>query len=127
RRAPARCGRRGGRSRAHRRSTALPAPAGPRTARHAAIVGRAPARTRGGGAAAGAGKTGWRGRAMITTTVGMLHKYPRTPHIEGSRLQPGDHDLAAAPFAEIAGRYLVVEEKLDGANAGISFTSGGRL
>ncbi len=64
---------------------------------------------------------------MITTTVGMLHKYPRTPHIEGSRLQPGDHDLAAAPFAEIAGRYLVVEEKLDGANAGISFTSGGRL
>ncbi|MGW5417609.1 RNA ligase family protein [Actinomadura geliboluensis] len=57
----------------------------------------------------------------------MLRKYPRTPHIAGSRLQPGDHDLAAAPFAEIAGRYLVVEEKLDGANAGISFTAGGEL
>jgi len=57
----------------------------------------------------------------------MLRKYPRTPHIEGSRLQPGDHDLAAAPFAAIAGRHLVVEEKLDGANAGISFAPDGRL
>ncbi|MFB4310324.1 RNA ligase family protein [Actinomadura sp. GTD37] len=57
----------------------------------------------------------------------MLRKYPRTRHIEGSRLQPGDHDLAAVPFASIAGRYLVVEEKLDGANAGISFAPGGGL
>ncbi|GAA2593600.1 RNA ligase family protein [Actinomadura fulvescens] len=57
----------------------------------------------------------------------MLHKYPRTRHIEGSRLQPGDHDLAAVPFREIAGRYLVVEEKLDGANAGISFSAEGEL
>ncbi|HEY8478983.1 MAG TPA: RNA ligase family protein, partial [Spirillospora sp.] len=57
----------------------------------------------------------------------MLRKYPRTPHIEGSRLQPGDHDLAQVPFSEIAGRYLVVEEKLDGANAGISFTARGDL
>ncbi|MBG6089474.1 RNA ligase family protein [Actinomadura viridis] len=57
----------------------------------------------------------------------MLRKYPRTRHITGSRLQPGDHDLAAAPFREIAGRYLVVEEKLDGANCGVSFTSDGRL
>ncbi len=56
----------------------------------------------------------------------MLHKYPRTPHLEGSRLQPGDTDLAAVPFTEIAGRHLVVEEKLDGANAGISFTSDGQ-
>lgn len=57
----------------------------------------------------------------------MLRKYPRTRHIEGSRLQPGDHDLASVPFAAIAGRYLVVEEKLDGANAGISFTPDGDL
>lgn len=57
----------------------------------------------------------------------MLRKYPRTRHIAGSRLQPGDHDLAAAPFAAIAGRHLVVEEKLDGANAGISFTAAGEL
>ncbi|MFC9974680.1 RNA ligase family protein [Spirillospora sp. NPDC127200] len=57
----------------------------------------------------------------------MLRKYPRTRHIQGSRFQDGDHDLAAAPFRELAGRFLVVEEKLDGANAGISFSSGGEL
>ncbi|WP_018656286.1 RNA ligase family protein [Actinomadura flavalba] len=57
----------------------------------------------------------------------MMHRYPRTRHLAGSRLQPGDHDLAAAPFAEIAGRHLVVEEKLDGANAGISFDAAGTL
>jgi len=50
-----------------------------------------------------------------------LRKYPRTQHLEGSRLQPGDHDLAAVPFAAIAGEHLVVEEKVDGANAAISF------
>lgn len=47
-------------------------------------------------------------------------KYPRTPHLEGSRLQPGDEDLAAVPLARLRGRYVVVEEKLDGANAGLS-------
>ena len=56
-----------------------------------------------------------------------MHKYPRTRHIRGSRLQPGDEDLAAAPFEEIAGRHLVVEEKMDGANCGISFSSTGEL
>ena len=56
-----------------------------------------------------------------------IHKYPRTRHIEGSRLQPGDEDLAAAPFAELAGRNLVVEEKLDGANSAISFSPEGEL
>ncbi|GAA3449478.1 RNA ligase family protein [Dactylosporangium matsuzakiense] len=57
----------------------------------------------------------------------MLRKYPRTPHVQGSRLQPGDHDLAQVPFAELAGRALVVEEKLDGANAAISFDTDGTL
>src|SRR5262249_44142568 len=56
-----------------------------------------------------------------------LHKYPRTHHLEGSRLQPGDEDSRSVPFAVLAGRYLVIEEKLDGANAGISFDAGGRL
>jgi len=56
-----------------------------------------------------------------------IFKYPRTQHIEGSRLQPGDHDLSAVPFREIAGRHLVVEEKLDGANAAISFSVKGEL
>jgi hypothetical protein len=55
-----------------------------------------------------------------------LHKYPRTRHLEGSRLQPGDEDLEQAPFSELAGRNLVVEEKLDGANAAVSFDEAGK-
>ncbi|MCG5214841.1 RNA ligase family protein [Streptosporangium sp. KLBMP 9127] len=57
----------------------------------------------------------------------MLRKYPRTRHLAGSRLQPGDSDLAAVPYEEVAGRFLVVEEKLDGANAAISFSADGEL
>jgi len=57
----------------------------------------------------------------------VLRKYPRTPHLVGSRLQPGDEDLDQVPFADLAGRYLVVEEKLDGANSAISFDADGRL
>ncbi|MFI5842018.1 RNA ligase family protein [Catenuloplanes sp. NPDC051500] len=57
----------------------------------------------------------------------VITKYPRTPHLAGSRLQPGDEDLSQTPFAEIRGRHLVVEEKLDGANAAISFTASGEL
>jgi hypothetical protein len=56
-----------------------------------------------------------------------LRKYPRTPHLQGSRLQPGDEDLDAVPFAEVQGRHLVIEEKMDGANAGISFNQDGEL
>lgn len=41
--------------------------------------------------------------------------------MEGSRKQQGDKDLKSVPFREIAGRYLVLEEKIDGANCGISF------
>lgn len=54
-------------------------------------------------------------------------KYPRTPHLEGSRFQHGDHDLDAVPFTAVRGRYLVVEEKMDGGNAGISFDQHGKL
>lgn len=56
-----------------------------------------------------------------------LKKYPRTPHLEGSRLQPGDEDLSQIPFAAIAGRHLVVEEKIDGANSAVSFDGRGGL
>jgi RNA ligase len=56
-----------------------------------------------------------------------LHKYPRTRHLEGSRLQPGDEDLEAVPFAELAGRFVVAEEKLDGANAALNFDTAGML
>jgi hypothetical protein len=64
-----------------------------------------------------------------------LRKYPSTRHLEGSKLQVGDagygtssrRDDARAPYAALAGRHIVVEEKLDGANAGISFSEGGEL
>jgi hypothetical protein len=56
-----------------------------------------------------------------------IHKYPRTQHLEGSRLQPGDEDLECVPFAHIQGRYIVVEEKIDGANAGLRFDEAGQL
>jgi hypothetical protein len=56
-----------------------------------------------------------------------MRKYPRTHHLEGSRLQPGDEDLDAVPFARIAGRFLVIEEKCDGGNAGLRFYADGRL
>ena len=48
-------------------------------------------------------------------------KYPRTPHIQGSRKQSGDEDLEAMPISELIGKYVVIEEKLDGANSGASF------
>ena len=56
-----------------------------------------------------------------------MRKYPRTPHIEGSRLQPGDEDLSQVPFASIRGRCLTVEEKVDGANSAVSFDGNGEL
>ena len=36
-------------------------------------------------------------------------------------------DLSQVPFSAIAGRHLVVEEKIDGANSGISFDENGNL
>lgn len=56
-----------------------------------------------------------------------MFKYPRTRHIRGSRFQHGDHDLEAADWSELAGKHLVVEEKVDGANCGISFSHDGEL
>jgi hypothetical protein len=55
-----------------------------------------------------------------------IYKYPRTRHIEGSRLQVGD--LADdKPIKELAGQHLIVEEKLDGANSAVSFDRDGNL
>ena len=56
-----------------------------------------------------------------------LLKYPRTRHLEGSRLQPGDEDLEAVPWSSLANHPLVVEEKIDGANAALSFDECRRL
>jgi hypothetical protein len=59
--------------------------------------------------------------------VELIRKYPRTHHIEGSRFQPGDEDLECVPLRRLAGRHLVIEEKMDGANTAISFGADGRL
>jgi ATP-dependent RNA circularization protein (DNA/RNA ligase family) len=52
-----------------------------------------------------------------------MTKYPRTPHITGSRIQPGDEDLDAVARETLRGLLVVVEEKLDGSNCGITFDS----
>lgn len=54
-------------------------------------------------------------------------KYPRTPHVHGSRRQPGDEDLDGVPLDSLQGGSVVVEEKVDGANAGICFDQEGQL
>lgn len=56
-----------------------------------------------------------------------LLKYPRTPHLEGSRLQAGDTASDQTPLKVLAGQHVVIEEKLDGANTGLSFTGSGEL
>ena len=74
-------------------------------------------------------------RALMLQRKGVLHmsayehiiKYPRTPHLEGSNLQAGDEDLSQVRFSEIAGKRLTVEEKIDGANSGISFDENGKM
>lgn len=55
-----------------------------------------------------------------------IFKFPRTGHLEGSRYQIGD-DLADIPFCDISGKFMVVEEKVDGSNSAISFSDEGKL
>ena len=58
-------------------------------------------------------------------------RYPRTIHLEGSRLQSGDSDHDQTPLVALldpSGRTrVVIEEKLDAANCGISFSGAGEL
>ena len=56
-----------------------------------------------------------------------IYKYPRTQHIEGSGIQQGDEDLDMVSLREFTRRFLVVEEKMDGANSAVSFDVDGRL
>lgn len=53
-------------------------------------------------------------------------KYPRTQHVVGSQKQ-SDDDLDDVPFSYLIGKTLIVEEKMDGANSGISFDEDGVL
>lgn len=55
-------------------------------------------------------------------------KYPRTPHLFGSRGTADDKHLGATASAGfLADPSLIVEEKLDGTNVGLHFTAAGRL
>ena len=59
-----------------------------------------------------------------------IAKYPRTPHLEDSGLQRGESApdaLADADLAREEDLDWVVEEKLDGANAALSFDGAGTL
>ena len=55
-------------------------------------------------------------------------KYPRTPHLFGSKGTDDDRHLGAAASRRfIADPSLIVEEKLDGTNVGIHFRSDGHM
>src|SRR6266849_619440 len=55
-------------------------------------------------------------------------KYPRTPHLFGSKGTDDDKHLSEAESKEfIANESLIVEEKIDGTNVGIHFTSAGQM
>ena len=61
-----------------------------------------------------------------------IAKYPRTPHLEGSGLQADDEPVAHADrdlarLDATRDTTWVVEEKVDGANAGLSFDGAGEL
>lgn len=56
-----------------------------------------------------------------------IYKYPRTAHLAGSGIQRGDGDMPIRPWRELENRYLVIEEKMDGANSAISFDETGQL
>src|SRR5262249_18724465 len=72
-----------------------------------------------------------RTRCGVSKTSGSEHphifKYPRTYHLEGSGLQQGEAASSAFSFSVLDNRPLVIEEKMDGANCGISFRSDGQL
>ncbi|QEH34511.1 RNA ligase [Aquisphaera giovannonii] len=55
-------------------------------------------------------------------------KYPRTPHLFGSRGTDDDRHMGEAESLRfLADESLIVEEKLDGTNVGIHFSGGGEL
>ncbi len=55
-------------------------------------------------------------------------KYPRTPHLFGSKGTEDDRHMGAKDSAVfIADPSLIVEEKLDGTNVGIHFLGSGRM
>jgi len=58
--------------------------------------------------------------------MNIMVKYPRTLHVEGSSLQTGD-PRKKIPFSELAGKHLVIEEKMDGSNSAVGLDIYGQL
>ncbi len=62
------------------------------------------------------------------TSYGDFTKYPRTPHLFGSKGTDDDKHLGEAESkAFIADDSLIVEEKIDGTNVGIHFLDSGEM
>ncbi|MBR9801895.1 RNA ligase family protein [bacterium] len=62
------------------------------------------------------------------TSYGDFTKYPRTPHLFGSRGTDDDKHLGEAESkAFIVDESLIIEEKIDGTNVGIHFSEAGEL
>ena len=62
------------------------------------------------------------------TSHGDFTKYPRTPHLFGSKGTDDDKHLGEAESkAFIADESLIVEEKIDGTNVGIHFSDSGEM
>ncbi|GAA4444348.1 RNA ligase family protein [Novipirellula rosea] len=65
---------------------------------------------------------------MMGASNGNFVKYPRTPHLFGSKGTADDKHLGEAESCEfIADESLIVEEKIDGTNVGIHFSDDGEI
>jgi hypothetical protein len=67
------------------------------------------------------------GPTTSTVEIPRLLKYPRTLHLEGSCLAPGDSTSDQVHFKDIVGHHLVIEEKIDGANCALRFDANKKL
>jgi len=62
------------------------------------------------------------------TSHGNFIKYPRTPHLFGSKGTDDDKHLGSVESAQfLADDSLIVEEKIDGTNVGLHFSDDGEL
>lgn len=67
-------------------------------------------------------------RSVMGSSRDDFIKYPRTPHLFGSEGNDDDKHLDEAESDRfIADESLIVEEKIDGTNVGIHFTSAGEM
>jgi len=64
---------------------------------------------------------------MKAEEIDRFYRYPRTPHLYGSGLALDDSEKEYISFSELFGKFLVIEEKVDGSCSAISFNSNGDL